>query len=451
MYLLLLSRRQRCIIYCRRWRRPLVMPRFRIYIFTASYWSSSAMEFDTYASHPTTAFFPLDASVMHVQNPISAVHQCAVELWQLIFEYACLDDGSSGCSLSLVSRYFHEASKGSRYKSIFLTTPNQLRKVVLILTPLPKHLRRVRHLYISAFADPSSVDEEQIKVGYEQRELIRLVAGTLLTLELGSDHPIPATLQLWPCEFVTFPTLSQLTICGTTGEGNMVSTSTHYPALRFLHLANQQSVNDGDLLPILNAVSSLTHLRISGPYRLSDLSLKCLEKLLCLDVGSEVGTSSGIKKVLLQDEGIFLCSAHFNATKIPGVVLLKREHLKHAKNRITRSRWLKEGAGLFWEPKKRETHDHQYIVLYFENYFISDTDGLSHRRSCFMVIRLMSYSQHEIGKYKCGEMKGILRFLWNSHTFLLAQNITWLYIVMFDTIDALSCLFQPIIVSRLEP
>jgi hypothetical protein len=258
-----------------------------------------------------------------------------------------------------------------RNQSIFLATPNQLHKVVITLTPLPKHLRRVRHLYISAFADPSFTDKEQMRVGYEQRELIRLVASTLLTLELDSDHPIPATLQLWSGDFIAFPSLSQMTISGTTGEGIMASTSTNYPALRFLHLANQQFVNDDDLLPILDAVSSLTYLRISGPYRLSDMSLKCLEQLARLDVGSEAGPRQTISgtKVLLQDEGIYLCSAHFNATKIPGIVLLKRRHLKHAKNRTARNRWVKEGAGLFWEPTKKEMHDHVVIVRAFENYF----------------------------------------------------------------------------------
>ena len=44
-----------------------------------------------------------------------------VEIWHLIFSLACIDDGSTGRSLSLVSTYFREISAPFKYRSIAIT------------------------------------------------------------------------------------------------------------------------------------------------------------------------------------------------------------------------------------------------------------------------------------------------------------------------------------------
>ncbi|KZP02951.1 hypothetical protein FIBSPDRAFT_769676, partial [Athelia psychrophila] len=40
------------------------------------------------------------------------------EIWRPIFRLACVDDGTTGCSLSIACKYFREASAPYRYYSI---------------------------------------------------------------------------------------------------------------------------------------------------------------------------------------------------------------------------------------------------------------------------------------------------------------------------------------------
>ncbi|TBU33752.1 hypothetical protein BD309DRAFT_851542, partial [Dichomitus squalens] len=41
-----------------------------------------------------------------------------LEIWQHIFLHACTDGGHTGCSLALVSRFFHLASHPVRFNSL---------------------------------------------------------------------------------------------------------------------------------------------------------------------------------------------------------------------------------------------------------------------------------------------------------------------------------------------
>ncbi|KZP14737.1 hypothetical protein FIBSPDRAFT_704976, partial [Athelia psychrophila] len=41
-----------------------------------------------------------------------------VEVWEKILTLSCVDGGRTGCSLSLVSKAFHDASHRSRYHSV---------------------------------------------------------------------------------------------------------------------------------------------------------------------------------------------------------------------------------------------------------------------------------------------------------------------------------------------
>ncbi|KZP25829.1 hypothetical protein FIBSPDRAFT_682436, partial [Athelia psychrophila] len=43
-----------------------------------------------------------------------------VEVWQKIFAFSCVDGGRTGCSLSLVSKTFHDGSQRYRYHSVAL-------------------------------------------------------------------------------------------------------------------------------------------------------------------------------------------------------------------------------------------------------------------------------------------------------------------------------------------
>ncbi|KIM89284.1 hypothetical protein PILCRDRAFT_61514, partial [Piloderma croceum F 1598] len=70
------------------------------------------------------------------------------EICHKIFTEACLDDGSTARSLSLVSKYIHEASNPTRFQNIALRGYKQITAFAGILERTPPHLRRVCHLFI---------------------------------------------------------------------------------------------------------------------------------------------------------------------------------------------------------------------------------------------------------------------------------------------------------------
>ena len=76
------------------------------------------------------------------------MNRCPTELCTYIFSYACVDNGTMGRSLSLVSRYVNEASKPARLQSIFVCG-NELQPFLLMLDNLAPDVKRVRHLFLS--------------------------------------------------------------------------------------------------------------------------------------------------------------------------------------------------------------------------------------------------------------------------------------------------------------
>ncbi|TFK69274.1 hypothetical protein BDN72DRAFT_617703 [Pluteus cervinus] len=73
------------------------------------------------------------------------------EVWGRIFEYTCMDDGTMGRSLSLVSIFFHHAS-APKFQSIAVK-PGHLRHILKFLEVLQKATpiqRRVRYLFLGS-------------------------------------------------------------------------------------------------------------------------------------------------------------------------------------------------------------------------------------------------------------------------------------------------------------
>ncbi|KIM74392.1 hypothetical protein PILCRDRAFT_80097, partial [Piloderma croceum F 1598] len=70
------------------------------------------------------------------------------ELCEHIFSFACLDDGYTGRSLSLVSRYISEASKPVRFQSLVVRNLPQAQALASILEKESPLHRRVRHLFV---------------------------------------------------------------------------------------------------------------------------------------------------------------------------------------------------------------------------------------------------------------------------------------------------------------
>ncbi|PCH34887.1 hypothetical protein WOLCODRAFT_155537, partial [Wolfiporia cocos MD-104 SS10] len=129
----------------------------------------------------------------------------SVELHAQIFEYACVDDGSTARALSLVSHYFHEVVKPYLYQSLVVCGPAQLAALEARLAPLPPHLRRIRHLFLSdiplsARPKPTPPDPALAASYDAARELLQRVllraAPTLETLAVHAGVPYTSTQLL---------------------------------------------------------------------------------------------------------------------------------------------------------------------------------------------------------------------------------------------------------------
>jgi hypothetical protein len=145
-------------------------------------------------------------------SPHSAVENCPAEIWSRIFSEACMDDGSTGRSLSLVSKYIRDTSKPYKYQCLFVEE-RQLRLLVSTLKMIPLEFRRVRHLFLSSKPWASNhiayLDGEFFNT--DKNRLLILVSSTLQTLEVGSFNAdlylafqMPALLDLTLHGFACF-------------------------------------------------------------------------------------------------------------------------------------------------------------------------------------------------------------------------------------------------------
>ena len=71
-----------------------------------------------------------------------------VEIWHLIFALACIDDGSTGRSLSLVSTHFNEISAPFKYQSIAITHWSQIIAFSQIFCKLPASQKKTVSLFV---------------------------------------------------------------------------------------------------------------------------------------------------------------------------------------------------------------------------------------------------------------------------------------------------------------
>ena len=71
-----------------------------------------------------------------------------VEIWHHIFSLACIDDGSTGRSLSQVSRYFREISTPFKYRSIVITHWSQIIAFSQFFCKLPASHKKTVSLFV---------------------------------------------------------------------------------------------------------------------------------------------------------------------------------------------------------------------------------------------------------------------------------------------------------------
>lgn len=83
-----------------------------------------------------------------VEPKASPFNQCPAEVYDHIFSLACLDDGTTGRSLSRVSKHIRHVSRGYRYQSVAVHSVDAAQTFASTLQQLAPTERRVRHLYV---------------------------------------------------------------------------------------------------------------------------------------------------------------------------------------------------------------------------------------------------------------------------------------------------------------
>ena len=83
---------------------------------------------------------------------MATLSNCPLELCQRIFKYACTDDGTTGRSLSLVSKYIRDTSKPYKLQSISIAGADQATHFVQLLQRTPEPYRHVCYLSIFKYS-----------------------------------------------------------------------------------------------------------------------------------------------------------------------------------------------------------------------------------------------------------------------------------------------------------
>lgn len=198
-----------------------------------------------------------------------------LELWREIFSKACTDKGFTGCSLSLVSKFFREASAAVKLQSVALMGPPNIIAFESMLIGQPENLRHVQYLYISWAPWPDRVsggtmnNKEQDELGLMMdsaiQSILTTVAGAVKVLELHAYRFMPGEMPPIP-----FPHLTHLASDGyplrRSHNHFEASDSPIFPNLRRWHFMQPlNGYSDVDLVDCISKFAPLlTHLRISG-------------------------------------------------------------------------------------------------------------------------------------------------------------------------------------------
>ncbi|KDQ55086.1 hypothetical protein JAAARDRAFT_340828 [Jaapia argillacea MUCL 33604] len=209
---------------------------------------------------------------------VDHLDRCPPEICQTIFRMACTDGGLTGCSLSLVSKYIHNASATARYQSVAICGPDALLPFISLLEPKCVSITSfcVQHFFFSRDrlstgdvpAEATGIRmtnaDRRARMHLQAKQImaaiprvLTLIGNHLKTLALASTPP-----QDIPLPHNSLTALEELTIfasarCHVTWIPEEHPT---LPSLRRLHLAGPKV----DLPNGLKLAPSLTHLRLSG-------------------------------------------------------------------------------------------------------------------------------------------------------------------------------------------
>ncbi|KDQ64077.1 hypothetical protein JAAARDRAFT_187454 [Jaapia argillacea MUCL 33604] len=197
-----------------------------------------------------------------------ALQRFPVEIWKAIFAFACLDGGTTGFSLALVSTYIAKVSREVRYQSVSINGHSQLlglqwekfNPTCAIGSTFPA---------VGCFRTTrSQLPCPSIKLSTEFHDIVAhllgLVSSTLETLTLIIHPCDPTPFSIYP-----LPLLTELSIYGGWTERPIFTSAspptkpaTLFPSLLRLHFSGAFYLTA--ICATLKSTTSLTALRLSG-------------------------------------------------------------------------------------------------------------------------------------------------------------------------------------------
>ncbi|KAF5348920.1 hypothetical protein D9756_009831 [Leucocoprinus leucothites] len=228
------------------------------------------------------------------EQPPSLLEDCPPEICNKIFTHACEDDGTTGRSLSLVSRYIHDVSEELKLRSLAVCGMKQILACAAMLREKPEHLRRIVHLFISAGAQvrpgQTEADIEEWLYSTETHhgsgctafyDILTMAAPTVKTFYLSSTCARPTVLLKIPMpeleeftffnEFhatpatgppsVDFPKLKRLRFAGCSNISRTIFTEIYARAPNVTHMFFQSDRTGDDLLEHLASAFGLQGVR----------------------------------------------------------------------------------------------------------------------------------------------------------------------------------------------
>lgn len=192
-----------------------------------------------------------------------------LEIWTCIFNLACTDTGITGRSLSLVSHFFHEASKPFKLQSIAVYGEEQAMDFCDLLNHTPIQFRNIRNLLIYSWWKPERLLGNQDRVaegGADDPDV-----GALKSILQNVAHSLEILeLDCIACFY-----------CGVIKRGSYIATRNHNEAyapalphltdltIRLNHAFLEASISADVLtamcVPYFQNVHSLRSLRIVYP------------------------------------------------------------------------------------------------------------------------------------------------------------------------------------------
>ncbi|KAF7357809.1 hypothetical protein MVEN_00826900 [Mycena venus] len=191
------------------------------------------------------------------------------EISMEIFAFACTDDGTTGRALSAVSRVVHIVSKPMKYQSLCVLGPDQLLKLLGVLSALSPGARKVKNLFVASLDECTdlqrgndSVESHRVDIKLDPTEqalfqILRLVSSSLVTLHIHRTKIYRPSVLL----DMELPMLSELTLHGPFKSIGLQPPSL-FPSLRRIHIHHFTHYPTKFLQQIVQAAPSMTHLHL---------------------------------------------------------------------------------------------------------------------------------------------------------------------------------------------